>query len=103
MELATAAIDCKKPRFGLEKRRRRLRPRHQVRVCGIGRAEDLATRGGGLRDSRNVGLALLARQTGEFSNMLFPFAGGVPVAILPYIEIGLDQDGRSGAGGLGRR
>ena len=46
---------------------------------GIRRADDLASWRAGLRNARDVGLALLAGEVGELGDVLVPFAGRRPV------------------------
>ena len=67
---------------------------------GIGRADDFAVARAGLRDSRDVGLALLGGEVGEVGNVLIPLAGSGPVVVAGDVEVGLDEDGGSEVGDL---
>ena len=89
-------------RVRLVERRGRLGPHHQIGMRGVGRADDLAAGRAGLRNSGDVGLALLAGQP-EFGDVAVPFAGPVPRLSAAHVEIGLNQDGGCRGRGLGRR
>ncbi len=82
-----------KPGVALVKGRGRLRPGHQVRMSRIRRADDFAVRRAGLRDSRDIGLALLCSEPREFGNMLVPFARAQPSVVARHVQIRLDEHG----------
>src|ERR1017187_1839896 len=69
---------------------------------GIGRADDFAGWSTGLRDSGDVGFALLGGEFGEVGDVAVPLAGAHPKAGAGDIEIGLDEDSGGRGGGAGR-
>jgi len=81
---------CLKARISFKIRRGRLRPCDQVRVRRVRRADNLALRRAGLRDSHDVGFALLGGQTLEFGDVPLPFAGMQPAVVAGDVEVGLD-------------
>src|SRR5580698_295279 len=63
------------------------------------RAGRLDARRAGLRDSCDISLALLFGQLRELRDVLVPFAGAGPAALVADIEVGLNEHG--GCGGRG--
>src|ERR1035437_5721266 len=68
---------------------------------GIGRADDFAGWSTGLRDSGDVGFALLGGEFGEVGDVAVPLAGTHPEAGAGDIEIGLNEHGGGCGGGAG--
>src|ERR1700733_1555548 len=62
---------------------------------GIGRTNDFAVPCAGLRDTGDVGFALLRSEMLELGDVTFPFAGAGPVVVAAHIEVGLEEDGGS--------
>jgi hypothetical protein len=80
---------------------RRFRPRDQIGSRGLRRACHLLLRRAGLRNARDVGLAIFVSQAHEIGHVLVP-RGSLPGVRGADIEVGLNQN-RRGAGGLLRR
>jgi hypothetical protein len=90
-----------KSRILFGKGRRGFGPRYEIRMSRIRRAHNFASRCAGLRNSCDIGLALLFRETSELTQVEIPFTAG-PRILGTDIEIGLDQNRRGCSGNSGR-